>query len=75
MALHLTPALQERLEHLASEAHRSPDDLAQEVMENYLTEQEDLRAALHEAEDQIDRGEFLTHEEVFARINKLLADG
>ena len=42
MAVHLTPALEQRLEHLANESHRSSDELAQEALESYLAHIEAL---------------------------------
>lgn len=37
MTLQLTPDLEQRLEHLATEYQRTPQELAQEAIDRYLT--------------------------------------
>jgi predicted transcriptional regulator len=73
MALQLTPALEQRLEHLAAETNRSSNELAQSVMEAYVEDHEDLVAAVKEADEEFERGEFLPHEEVVAQFAKHFA--
>ena len=72
MAVHLTPAQEQRLQHLAAETHRTPDELAQEGVDRFLAYEEDLHAAVKRGREDIVAGRLLEHEEVFARINKLL---
>ena len=45
MALQLTPALEQRLEHLAAESRSSLDELAREALEEFCTTREELIAA------------------------------
>ena len=68
MALQLTPALEQRLGHLAAQSHRSPDELAQEAIDLYLQHIELLTADVREAEEEADRDGWLTSEEVLQGI-------
>ena len=72
MVIHLTPALEQRLEHLAAEVHRTPDELAQEALDSYLAHVEALSAEIREGEESADREGWLSNEEVFARIKQRL---
>ena len=71
MAVHLTPALEQRLEHLAAQTERSADELLQQGMEHFLAYEEDILATVKRGRDDI-AGRLLEHEEVFARVEKLL---
>jgi predicted transcriptional regulator len=72
MPLHLTPELEQRLAQLAAQTGRSPDEIAQEALEEYATHLESLIADIREGEESADREGWLTHEEVVARFEKLL---
>jgi predicted transcriptional regulator len=72
MALHLAPELEEKLQHFASQAERTPDDLAQEAVESYLKYLEALAADVREGEESAEGDGWLSHEEVFERLNKRL---
>ena len=72
MAVHLTPALEQRLEHLANESHRSSDELAQEALESYLAHIEALIAEVRAGDESAEREGWLSNEEVFARIKERL---
>ena len=74
MTLHLTPALEQRLEHLAAQVHRTPDELAQEGMDRFLAYEEEILAAVQKGEEDIKAGRVLEHHEVVARIEGLLSD-
>jgi predicted transcriptional regulator len=74
MAISLTPALEQRLEHLAAEIHRTPDELAQEALDSYMHHIEGLTASVREGEQSAEREGWLSHEEVFARLNKRLRE-
>lgn len=73
MAIRLTPALEQRLQHLADETHRTPEEIAEDAMDIYVSDYEELRAAVQEADDEIARGECVPHEEVVARFEKRFA--
>jgi predicted transcriptional regulator len=68
MTLQLTPALEQRLEHLASQGRRTPEELAREVISEYLEHVETLSAEVREAEEEADRAGWLTAEQVLERI-------
>ena len=70
MALQLPAALEQRLAHLATEVHRSPDELAQEAVEVFVASHEEFLAAIKEADEEFERGEFLSHKEVVAIFEK-----
>jgi predicted transcriptional regulator len=70
MTLHLTPALEQRLAHLAESGGRTPDELAQEAIDQYLLNIDRLTADVEEAEDQADHQGWLTSEEVLQRIEQ-----
>jgi predicted transcriptional regulator len=72
MTLHLTPALEQRLEHLAAQSNSTPDELAQEAISGYLAHIEALNAEVREGEESAEKDGWLTHEEVFERLHKRL---
>jgi predicted transcriptional regulator len=70
MSLHLTPELERRLEQLAAQTGRTPEDLTVEALDLFVTEQEESIAAIREGDDDIARGNVLSHEEVVARFER-----
>ena len=70
MPLHLTPELEQRLEQVAAQTGRAREELAHEVLDRFLTEQEEILAAIKEGDDDIAAGRVLAHEEVVARFEK-----
>ncbi len=73
MALNLTPALEADLQHLAAQSNTTADDVAQRALEDYVAYRRDLNEAVQRGNEDIAAGRVLTHEEVFAEIDKLLA--
>ncbi|MGB8888179.1 MAG: hypothetical protein WCC87_15710 [Candidatus Korobacteraceae bacterium] len=72
MEVHLSPDQASKLAHLASERGRDADALAQEAISRYLEEEARFVQAVKLGESQLERGEYLTHEEVGSRIERLL---
>jgi predicted transcriptional regulator len=72
MEVHLTPEQASRLEQLASDRGRDPDALAQEAISRYLEEEAHFVEAVQLGESQLERGEYLTHEQVGIRIQQML---
>lgn len=72
MNVRLTTAQEQRLEQLAAEAHRSAEEIAQGALESYLRHVEALSAAVREGEESAEREGWLTHDEVFERLNQRL---
>ncbi|CAN5772832.1 hypothetical protein BH10ACI4_BH10ACI4_22900 [soil metagenome] len=58
--------------HLAAQTDRTPDQIAQQAVDGYLQHIEILTAEAREGEESADKDGWLTHEEVFARINQRL---
>ena len=73
MAVHLSPATEQRLNHLAAETQRSAGDLAESAIEAFLAESDDLHREVQLADAEFDRGEFLPHEEVVLLFAKRFA--
>ena len=74
MPVQLKPEQEERLQHLAERTSRTPDQLAQEVVERFLADEEDLEAAVQRGREDIAAGRLIEHDEVLARIDRLLRD-
>jgi len=74
MPVQLKPEQEERLQHLAERTSVTPDELAQEVVERFLAFEEDLEAAVLRGREDIVAGRLIEHDEVFARIDRLLRD-
>lgn len=72
MPLHLTPELEQRLEQLAAQTDRTPEEIALEGMDRFLAYEEEILAAVKKGEEDIAAGRVLEHHEVVARINRLL---
>jgi predicted transcriptional regulator len=69
MTIDLTPAEESRLLEIASEAQRTPEEIAQEAVSGWLRHVSELAADIHEAEQSAEREGWLTHDEVFERLN------
>ena len=72
MKVHLNPGQASRLAQLASDRGRDADSLAQEAISRYLEEEARFLEAVKLGESQLERGEYLTHEEVGSRIERML---
>jgi predicted transcriptional regulator len=72
MEVHLTPEQETKLSRLAMDKGRDADALAQEVLGYYVENESRFVEAVKLGEAELDRGEYLTHEEVGARIERLL---
>src|SRR5258708_25805584 len=71
MEVHLTPEQQHQLAELASQRGRDADALAQEAISRYLAEEARFIEAVKLGEAALQRGEYLTHEQVGERLNRL----
>ena len=68
------PLTEDQLTQLAQVARakgRTTDELAQEVLTRYLEEEARFVEAVKLGEAQLERGEYLTHEEVGQRVKRL----
>ena len=71
MKVHLSPEQEHQLLQLATRQGRDADALAQEAISRYLEEEARFIEAVKLGEEDLDRGEYLTHEEVGRRIERL----
>ena len=72
MELHVTGELETKLTQSAAKQGRNPDDLVQEVLTRYLDEEARFIDAVKLGEDALERGEYLTHEQVGERLQRFL---
>jgi predicted transcriptional regulator len=66
MEVHFTPELQEKLTRVAAENRRDADCYVQQLVELYLDHDAWFRQKVTVSLSRLNRGEFLTHEEVGA---------
>ena len=71
MVVHLSPEQEEELSKLAGRTGRSAEELAQAVIGYYLDHEARFVEAVKRGLDSRDRGDFVSHEEVGARIERL----
>lgn len=72
MELRLTPELQAKVERAAAENKSDAAKYVQQLVEHYVDHDQWFRQQVQKGLDQLDRGEYLEHEEVWACIEKLL---
>jgi predicted transcriptional regulator len=71
MEVHLKPELQARVERAAAENQSEAAEYVQQLVENYVEHDAWFRQQVKKGLDRLDRGEFVTHEEMAARIEKM----
>jgi len=71
MEVQLTPEQERQLSHLASDQGRTTATLANEVLVQYLESESHFAAAVELGDQALDRGDYLTHEQVGANLQKL----
>jgi predicted transcriptional regulator len=71
MELHLTPEQEQELSQVAIRKGRRPSELAQEVIGFYLQHEARFVDAVRRGLKSADRGDFVEHEEVLARVDRL----
>jgi predicted transcriptional regulator len=72
MEVHFTPEIEAKLTQSAAQTGRDPDRFVQEVIARYFEEETRFAEAVERGEDALQRGEFLTHEEVGQRLQRFL---
>lgn len=72
MEVHVTGELETKLTHSAAEQGRKPDDLVQDVLMRYFEEEARFAEAVKRGEEALQRGEYLTHEQVGQRLERFL---
>jgi len=71
MELRFTPELQAKVERAAAENNSEAAEYVQQLVEHYLDHDQWFRRQVQRGLDQLDRGEYVEHEEVWARIEKM----
>ena len=72
MELHFTPELEAKLTHSAARQGRNPGELVQDVLARYFEEETRFVDAVKRGEEALQRGEYLTHEQVGERLQRFL---
>jgi predicted transcriptional regulator len=72
MEVDFTPELQERLAQAAAQQGRNPGELVRQVVSRYFDEQSRFVDAVLRGEDALQRGDYLTHEQVGQRLERFL---
>ncbi|HEX4231739.1 MAG TPA: hypothetical protein VHZ07_23935 [Bryobacteraceae bacterium] len=72
MQVDFTPELEAKLAQSAAEQGRNPDELVRDVVARYFDEESHFKEAVSLGEEALQRGEFLTHEQVGERLKRFL---
>jgi predicted transcriptional regulator len=72
MEVQLSVEQEEQLSQLAAQVGRGPSDLARDVMERYIEDEAQFRAAVQAGLDDADRGNFVPTSEVWAMVEREL---
>ena len=72
MEVHFTPELEAKLTQSAAQKGRNPDELVQDVLAQYFEEETRFAEAVKRGEYALQRGEYLTHEQVGQRLERFL---
>jgi predicted transcriptional regulator len=71
MEVHLPPELQAKVDQAAAANNSAAEGHVKQLVGHYLEHDGWFREQVKKGLDQLDRGEFLSHEEVGARIEQL----
>ena len=71
MEVHFNPELQAKLDRIAGDIHSNADEYVQQLVDSYLDHDHWVRKKAAAGVGQLDRGDFLTHEEVGDRLKRL----
>jgi len=72
MEVHFKPDLQARLTQRANQQGRNPDEVVQDVVAHYFEEEDRFFEAVKRGEAALERGDFLTHEQMGERLRRFL---
>lgn len=71
MEVRFSAELETKLARIAAETGRLPAEIVESLVERYLDYDDWYRQELQKGLDQLDRGEFLEHDEVVERIESM----
>lgn len=72
MEVHFSPDLQARLMQRATHEGLNVDEVVQDVVARYFEEEDRFTQAVKRGEAALERGEFLSHEQVGERLGRFL---
>jgi len=72
MEVHFNPDLQAKLTQRATQQGRKLDETVQDFVARYFEEEDRFIEAVKRGEAALERGEFLTHEQVGDRLRRFL---
>ncbi len=72
MEVQFTPEVQARLQQLATREGMNPDEVVTNVVARYSEEEDRFVEAVKRGEAALERGEFLSHEQVGDRLRRFL---
>jgi predicted transcriptional regulator len=72
MEVHFNSNLEARLTQRATQQGRKPDEFVQDVVARYLDEEDRFVQAVKRGEYALERGEYLTHQQVGERLRRFL---
>ena len=72
MEVAFSPDLEAKLARSAAQQGRSPDELVRHVMARYVDQESHLVEAVRRGEDALQRGDYLTQEQVGQRLERYL---
>ena len=71
MDVHFNPEFEDQLRRAAAESGRGPEQLVQEIVQAYLEHDLWFKTEVKKGLAQLDRGEFIEHDEVVAQIEQM----
>lgn len=71
MELNLSPELQAKLAHIAAENNSGAEEYVRKLVEHYLEHDAWFRQKVKAGLAQLDNNEFVSHEEIGARIEQM----
>jgi predicted transcriptional regulator len=72
MEVHFPPELEAKLTHSAAQQGRNPGEFLQDVVARYFEEEARFTEAVRLGEDDLQRGEYHTHEQAGQRLQRFL---
>lgn len=74
MALIVTAEIESKLRAIAAETGRDPQEIAETALRHYVEHEANVVARIKLGLEQADRGEVVTHDQVMAELEALIAD-
>ena len=71
MEIQLKPELADKLNQIASQSGRQANQIVEELVETYIDHDRWFRQEVKKGLAQLDREEFVDHDQVMARIDRL----